>query len=568
MVTPSNPRSTLHHILCVTMASLLAVGPVGTARGEAPAEEGSRLEYVVPGACAVVVLRPQQIFAAEALQMLPLEVIQAVGLKELGLDPLQIKQLVASVVPPTQGPPTFALHATSTQAFELRRGQINEHTAPGELNGRAYLQSHHPLLPSFIAPDNKSLLVAPDQTLQLLLGDEAVESPLAAAVSTAAAGDDLYARIDLAPLQPLIGLALMQVPDDFPAEAEPLLEIPSHLQSLELTVNVSNGSLSELVAMANSEQDAKQIEAILEAVKDDLLAIATTRMKEDPEVQRMLASDDPVEQAMGRYMQRVQAAIADDFRNFKLTRDGASFHLVRIDPEQLPHSQLVSIATIGVLVALLLPAVQAAREAARRASASNGMKQLLLGLLVHEQAQRSFPAHASYSDDGQPLLSWRVHILPYLAEQSLYDQFRLDEPWDSEHNKALIPKMPAILLDPSSGLTPAEGRTHFLGVQGEGMLFDGSAAGRKIRDIRDGTAKTLALVQVNDERAAIWTQPDDWQLDAGDRIEDLGGLHPGIFLVGFCDGRVEVMSSQIDPTMLQALLTIAGGEVANLNDDF
>src|SRR5947207_661102 len=44
--------------------------------------------------------------------------------------------------------------------------------------------------------------------------------------------------------------------------------------------------------------------------------------------------------------------------------------------------------------------------------------------------------------DGKPLLSWRVAILPYLAEKKLYDEFKLDEPWDSKHNIKLLEKMP------------------------------------------------------------------------------------------------------------------------------
>ena len=67
-------------------------------------------------------------------------------------------------------------------------------------------------------------------------------------------------------------------------------------------------------------------------------------------------------------------------------------------------------------------------------------------------------------------------------KQALYKQFHLDEPWDSEHNKQLIPLMPALFLDPSSRLSPADGKTHYVGVMGEGRLFDGSAEGRKIED--------------------------------------------------------------------------------------
>ena len=79
-----------------------------------------------------------------------------------------------------------------------------------------------------------------------------------------------------------------------------------------------------------------------------------------------------------------------------------------------------------------------------------------------------FPAHANYNESGKPLLSWRVHILPYLEAGHLYEQFHLDEPWDSEHNRQLIAKMPTSYLDPSSPKYTAEmGHTHYLGIKGE-----------------------------------------------------------------------------------------------------
>ena len=222
-------------------------------------------------------------------------------------------------------------------------------------------------------------------------------------------------------------------------------------------------------------------------------------------------------------------------------------------------------AVSGILVALLLPAVQAAREAARRAQSMNNLKQLMLGLLNYESATGAFPAHANYSNDGKPLLSWRVHILPYLEQQALYDQFHLNEPWDSEHNKTLIAKMPAIYLDPSSKHTPADGRTHYLGVVGEKYAFAGTEKGRPIRSFSDGTSMTVTLVQVSDERATPWTKPDDWQPDAQDLLKGLtSSLHPGGFLVGITDGSVRFVSESIDKDLFKGMLTVAGGELITL----
>lgn len=78
---------------------------------------------------------------------------------------------------------------------------------------------------------------------------------------------------------------------------------------------------------------------------------------------------------------------------------------------------LVVIAIIGVLVALLLPAVQAAREAARRTQCMNNLKQLALGVHNYNDANRVFPAGARSSNN----LAWRCFILPFIEEQNLHD---------------------------------------------------------------------------------------------------------------------------------------------------
>src|SRR5690606_35040423 len=148
------------------------------------------------------------------------------------------------------------------------------------------------------------------------------------------------------------------------------------------------------------------------------------------------------------------------------------------------------------------------REAARRTQSSNNLKQLMLALLNYESVYNQLPAHAIYSEDGKPLLSWRVAILPYIEEQALYEQFHLDEPWDSEHNKQLISQMPQFYLCPSVPLDPKEGKTTYLAPVGKDLYFDGTKDGMQLRKITDGTSNTIAIVDADDDAAVIWTKPD------------------------------------------------------------
>jgi len=100
----------------------------------------------------------------------------------------------------------------------------------------------------------------------------------------------------------------------------------------------------------------------------------------------------------------------------------------------------------GILVALLLPAVQSAREAARRAQCSNNLKQIALAFHNYHDTYRTFPPAYIPDEDGNPKHSWRVLILPFLEQRALYEQYNFDEPWDSPNNRivgnASIPTMP------------------------------------------------------------------------------------------------------------------------------
>jgi hypothetical protein len=202
------------------------------------------------------------------------------------------------------------------------------------------------------------------------------------------------------------------------------------------------------------------------------------------------------------------------------------------------------------LVSLLLPAVQAAREAARRSQSNNNLKQIGLGMQIYADIHKHFPARATFAD-GKPLLSWRVAILPMLEQKALYDQFHLDEPWDSEHNRKLIEKMPSVYANPNldQKLTQA-GKTSYLAPTGKDTMFDGEKAAG-FASIRDGTSNTLMVVEANADRAVIWTKPDDLEIDPDKPHDGLGNIHPGGFLAVFGDGHTSFIRKTLDaPTLL------------------
>jgi prepilin-type processing-associated H-X9-DG protein len=214
---------------------------------------------------------------------------------------------------------------------------------------------------------------------------------------------------------------------------------------------------------------------------------------------------------------------------------------------------------VAILIALLLPAVQAAREAARRAQCVNNLKQIGLAMHNYESTYGVLPPAATLDPTGKPLLSWRVLLLPYLEEGALYEQFKLDEPWDSPSNKPLLAKMPRLFTCPSLPVTEPQPSTSIYQVLiGSGTMFD-KAEGVSLREVLDGTSNTLMVVE---SKAPVpWTQPSGLTYQPKKPIEGLGSFHPGGFNVLFGDGSVKFLKSSVPPVLIESMATRNGGEV-------
>jgi hypothetical protein len=196
-----------------------------------------------------------------------------------------------------------------------------------------------------------------------------------------------------------------------------------------------------------------------------------------------------------------------------------------------------------------------ASEMARRMQSSNDLRQI--GIALHSAADKDgyFPAAAICDARGNPLLSWRVAILPYLGEEELYKQFHLDEPWDSPNNKALQKRMPAVFKGRYGGLF----RTHYLAVAGQKYAFFG-CQGRAIADFTDGLSQTILIVESAPTKSVIWTKPEELEFKAADPRSGLFGVRDAGFLALFGDGHVDSIPSATSDDVLRALFTIAGGE--------
>jgi prepilin-type processing-associated H-X9-DG protein len=217
----------------------------------------------------------------------------------------------------------------------------------------------------------------------------------------------------------------------------------------------------------------------------------------------------------------------------------------------------------GIGLALLLPAVQQAREAARRTQCRNNLQQI--GLAMHNYADtfNGFPAAHLNGLDGQPKLSWRVSILPFADEAPRYNLYQFNDAWDSPANARLQSPLPRIYSCPSHPAPPGSVNSCYATIVGDNTAL-GDNKCVKVREITDGTSNTLLVVEACGLNIP-WMKPQDIDANTmssavgdpnGISSDHLGGVH-----VLLADGSVRFVSKNTDPNIVKSLVTRNGGEV-------
>jgi prepilin-type processing-associated H-X9-DG protein len=214
------------------------------------------------------------------------------------------------------------------------------------------------------------------------------------------------------------------------------------------------------------------------------------------------------------------------------------------------------------------------RIPAMRMESANNLHQIGIALHDYEVDHGHLPPQVLVGSDGQPLLSWRVLILPYLEQEDLFRRFRLNEPWDSPHNVKLLDRMPKIYA-PVRRVDFEPNCTFYQAFVGPGAAFE---HGRTLKsaDFGDGPSNTLMVVEAGE--AVPWTKPADVAVDPNEPIPPLGGNLKGKtgwfesarsagFNALFADGHIRFFVADVaGDEKLRALITRAGGEKVDLDD--
>jgi len=217
---------------------------------------------------------------------------------------------------------------------------------------------------------------------------------------------------------------------------------------------------------------------------------------------------------------------------------------------------------VGILVALLLPAVQAAREAARRMACSNNMNQIVLAMHNYEATYKCFPPAFTTDANGKPLHSWRTLLLPYMEQSALYTQIDLNKPWDDPVNLPFSQVVIPTYACPS-GHTDSPEKTYYQVIVDPSGIFNGPSS-CNLGSITDGTSNTLLVVETDSQDAIPWMAPDDTDLPTFlARGQSSSSHHTGGGNVALADGSVVFLSNTIDPKMATSMVTKAGNEIVS-----
>jgi hypothetical protein len=200
---------------------------------------------------------------------------------------------------------------------------------------------------------------------------------------------------------------------------------------------------------------------------------------------------------------------------------------------------------------LIFPAITKVREAAARVNEQNNMKQISLGMINHASNTNKLPP----ADQN---LSWRVHILPYIEQDSLYRQFDRNAAWNAGKNSTLADTFIKTYQSPLDD--PPTAQTHYRVFTGEDSVFDPNNLRRGYPGgIADGTSNTVLIIDTAE--TVPWPAPKEVLLQKGGQFPEFGHPKRSQILVAMCDASVRAVDKKaMDAAKIRALATANGGE--------
>ena len=517
-----------------------AIGQVATKLGD---------QFIPLDGVVMFDVHPADIVKSETLRLLPMEIAEAWSLDNIGVAPSQCKSMRFVMASPAMGPqlqPFAAMIVQLNEPFKVT--DLNPQLLfedPEEIDGHTCYVMKGPQGVVFHQPDPQTIILSSSSYLDAVLsasqgGQPGPLAKLAAAVSNKGQVTMLLA---IEPVRPMINGGLQMVGQQLPPPLMPFLDIPNLLDALLIRLDVEDTKKGLQISMlAKDDASAEKLETIMLDGFDMGKGIALG------ELEKVLIGEGAIPDATRAYGNRIAEKLTGIV---KPDRKGRTL-TYRVSPS-------LSLLMPAFIAGISVP-IQQAQFAAQRANRGNNAGDSLknLGLAMHNyhSAYNKLPASVNRDSNGKPLLSWRVHILPFIEEQGLYQQFHMDEPWDSEHNIKLLDQMPAYFSHPDFDV--AVGKTVFQVPIGDDVMFNTEQQTR-FREVLDGLSNTIMIATSDAQSAVEWSKPQDLEIDLDNPAKSLGMVN-GTTSVMMGDGALQRIDASIDSQTLKALFTHAGGE--------
>lgn len=513
-----------------------------------PAEQSADIDwsFVPPNAPAVAIVRPAAMLAKPEMQPLVKLFHEQVGVEQqLGLKVTELEEikLIAPYVPDPAMPGAqnfgvFVLRAKAAHDWKAFGEKVAGPTVEANFLGKSYAKpENRPQGFAYYLADERTIVLAAEPQLQRLLAMQKTSPGKPKWADQWLAGD-AAAMLDVKTYNAVLGAKFKQANSGSNPALVSFSPIWEQTDRFFANVSVSDGIRITATAHCGSAEAAANVSKTAEAaltLASNLLAQLGGQIPADP----------------NKAQQAGAMLILADMGAALLKNE-----ITKIEGNSVRFETRVDGDAADTLVAVLTPAIQASRAAARQAQSQNNLRQIMLAMHVYNEVHKHFPAAVVIGPDGKTPHSWRVEILPYMEQEPLYRQYKMDEPWDSESNKKVLAQMPAVFRH--TGDDPASTNASYFAITGETTIFPGTQS-TEFKDIRDGLSNTITIVEA--QRPIPWTKPDDIAYDPAKPLPKLGGHERGVFTAAFGDGSVQNMAQNVDETLLRAMFTRAGGEL-------
>lgn len=491
-----------------------------------------------------------EIQKAKALQVLPWEVLSATATDALGFDPLKSKLAWGTFGLPGADGVEVGIQVETNQRFNIQ--DLNDQlfgetkTSPKSPGIAARSLQDTPLS---LIQNKDDLLFGTEATLRRMMIGKGEPHPLLPLLLSGK--DTVRIVVHISPLRDLIKDALDEfVGSDYEELFNCLNLLIDDIEHLFIQIDFSNETRFSLQMTSHDATSAQRVADHAKVLIGELFEAAETSFNEQFSYVQV---SDSVRNAWREYIARTKDLVGGQcipkLNDKNVTLEFKDFG-----------------TAWGVLMAsnISAPMLSSFRLSLPEPKMVQNLKELGLAIHNYHDTNTCFVPRTINDEEGKPLLSWRVALLPYLGEQELYSKFNLDEPWDSAHNKPLLDAMPDFFRNPKAELK--NGYTTVVAPFGATdqpsfTIWDYEQA--SFRQVTDGTSNTILFLEVAAESSVPWTAPEDFDIGEKDILKALGAPPVG-GRATFADGSVQEIANYLTDEIITALLSAAGGEVVQI----